>query len=98
MQFAVSAAVIGAGAALLGSAPAAAVVIGLALAMSSTAVVMQIIEEQGRTATHVGRVALSILLFQDLMVAPVLFTAGFLGSGGGSLAELRLDRRRRRRA
>ena len=88
MQFAVSAAAIGAGAALLGAGPATAVVIGISLAMSSTAVVMQIIEEQGRTATHVGRVALSILLFQDLMVAPVLFTAGFLGSGGSSLADL----------
>ena len=88
MQFAVSAVAIGAGAALLGAGPAAAAVIGISLAMSSTAVVMQIVEEQGRTATHVGRVALSILLFQDLMVAPVLFTAGFLGSGGGSLADL----------
>ncbi len=64
MQFAASAAVIGAGAALLGSGGAAAVVIGLALAMSSTAVVMQVIERQGRTATHLGRVALSVLLFR----------------------------------
>ncbi len=87
MQFALSAAVIGAGAALLGSGPSAAIVIGLALAMSSTAVVMQIIEQEGRSATHIGRVALSVLLLQDLMVAPVLFAVGFLGRGGGSLAE-----------
>ncbi|MDQ8731812.1 cation:proton antiporter [Bradyrhizobium sp. LHD-71] len=86
-QFAMSAAAIGIGAALLGSGPAAATVIGLALAMSSTAVVMQIIESQGRTATHLGRVALSILLLQDLMVAPTLFLTGFLGAGGGTLAE-----------
>ena len=65
--------------------------------MSSTAVVMQIIEEQGRTATHLGRVALSVLLFQDLMVAPVLFTAGFLGSGGSIAGGPRLDHRQRRR-
>lgn len=88
LQFAASAAVIGAGAALLGTGAAAAAVIGLTLAMSSTAVVMQIIAQQGRTAAHVGRVALSILLFQDLMVAPVLFTVGFLGSGSESLADL----------
>lgn len=87
LQFALSAAVLGAAAALLGSGGAAAAVIGLTLAMSSTAVVMQIIEQQGRTATHLGRVALSILLFQDLMVAPVLFVAGFLGSGGGTVAD-----------
>jgi CPA2 family monovalent cation:H+ antiporter-2 len=55
--------------------------------MSSTAVVMQIIEQEGRSATHTGRVALSVLLLQDLMVAPVLFAVGFLGRGGGSLAE-----------
>jgi CPA2 family monovalent cation:H+ antiporter-2 len=88
MQFALSAAVIGVGAALLGSGTAPAVVIGLLLAMSSTAVVMQIVEQQGRSTTHVGRVALSVLLFQDLMVAPVLFTVGFLGSGTGTLGDL----------
>jgi CPA2 family monovalent cation:H+ antiporter-2 len=87
MQFALSAVVIGAGAALAGASHAAAVVIGLLLAMSSTAVVMQIIEQQGRSTTHVGRVALSVLLFQDLMVAPVLFTVGFLGSSSGTLGD-----------
>lgn len=87
LQFVASTLAIGAGAALLGSAPAAAAVVGLALAMSSTAVVMQIVEQQGRSATHLGRVALSILLFQDLMVAPVLFAAGFLGSGSSALAD-----------
>jgi CPA2 family monovalent cation:H+ antiporter-2 len=87
LQFAGSAAVIGAGAAILGSGAAAAMVIGLALAMSSTAIVMQLIEQQGRTATHLGRVALSILLLQDLMVAPVLFAAGFLGTGGETMAD-----------
>lgn len=88
VQFVLSAAAIGAGAALAGRGAAAAIILGLALAMSSTAVVMQIIENQGRTATHLGRVALSVLLFQDLMVAPVLFTAGFLGSGGDPLTSL----------
>jgi CPA2 family monovalent cation:H+ antiporter-2 len=86
LQFALSAGVIGAGAAVAGLGGGAATVVGLALAMSSTAVVMQIIEGQGRSATHLGRVALSILLFQDLMVAPVLFAAGFLGGGGETLA------------
>ena len=86
LQFAGSAVAIGIGAALFGSSPLAAAVIGLALAMSSTAIVMQLIEQQGRTATHSGRIALSVLLFQDLMVAPVLFVAGF--SGAGALAEL----------
>ena len=50
--------------------------------MSSTAVVMQLLEEQGRTATPLGQVAIAVLLFQDLMVAPVLFGAEILGRGG----------------
>jgi len=59
-----------------------AIVLGLCLAMSSTAIVMQLLEEQGRSATQVGRIALSVLLFQDLMVAPILFGVEILGRGG----------------
>ena len=58
-----------------------AIVLGLCLAMSSTAMVMQLLEDEGRSATPVGRIALSVLLFQDLMVAPVLFGVGVLGRG-----------------
>ena len=54
--------------------------------MSSTAIVMQLLEEQGRSAAPVGRVALSVLLFQDLMVAPVLFGVEVLGRGGRNVA------------
>jgi monovalent cation:H+ antiporter-2, CPA2 family len=43
---------------------------------------MQLLEEQGRSATQVGRIALSVLLFQDLMVAPILFGVEILGRGG----------------
>ena len=50
--------------------------------MSSTAVVMQLLEEQGRTATPLGQVAIAVLLFQDLMVAPVLFGVEILARGG----------------
>ena len=39
-------------------------------------------EEQGRTATPLGHVAIAVLLFQDLMVAPVLFGVEILGRGG----------------
>jgi CPA2 family monovalent cation:H+ antiporter-2 len=54
--------------------------------MSSTAVVMQLLEEQGRTATPIGQVAIAVLLFQDLMVAPVLFGVGILARGGEDVA------------
>jgi CPA2 family monovalent cation:H+ antiporter-2 len=83
VAFVLSAAGIAAGLALMGQGAAAAILLGLGLAMSSTAVVMQLLEEQGRIATMLGQVAFSVLLFQDLMVAPVLFGAQMLGSGAG---------------
>lgn len=49
-----------------------AISIALALCLSSTAVVMQILAEQRRAAGETGRTSLSILLFQDLLVAPIL--------------------------
>jgi CPA2 family monovalent cation:H+ antiporter-2 len=59
-----------------------AVVIGLALAMSSTAVVIQVLAEEKRLNTATGRPAFAILLFQDLAVVPILFAVGALGSAG----------------
>src|SRR5262249_4896285 len=55
---------------------AAAIVLGLGLAQSSTAIVMQMLVEHGRAGPPRGQVPLAILLFQDLMVIPTLFVAG----------------------
>jgi CPA2 family monovalent cation:H+ antiporter-2 len=49
-----------------------ALVISCALAMSSTAIVMQVIAENGEQSTRVGRLTFSILLMQDLAVIPIL--------------------------
>ena len=65
-----------------GGVPPAGIVLGLCLALSSTAIVMQILAEQHRVAHPVGRIALSVLLFQDLMVVPILFIVGMIGRGG----------------
>jgi len=64
-----------------GGAPPAGLVLGLCLALSSTAIVMQLLIEQHRAANQVGRIALSVLLFQDLMVVPILFVVGILSGG-----------------
>ena len=50
----------------------ASIIIGTALALSSTAIVMQVISENGEETTRVGRLSFSILLMQDLAVIPVL--------------------------
>ncbi|PPQ28286.1 cation:proton antiporter domain-containing protein [Rhodopila globiformis] len=68
----------------------AALVIGLALAMSSTAVVVQVLSEEKRLNSPTGRTSFAILLFQDLAVVPVLFAVGALdpanrGSGSAEL-------------
>jgi len=54
-----------------------AMIIGFALALSSTAIVMQVLVEQKRAAQPVGRATLGVLLFQDVLVAPILIFAGF---------------------
>ena len=59
-----------------------AVIVGLALALSSTAIVMQILVEKKRVASPVGRSALGVLLFQDILVAPILIFVGFTASRG----------------
>jgi CPA2 family monovalent cation:H+ antiporter-2 len=82
VQFLASAVVFGLALSLLGVDGNAAIILGLALAMSSTAVVMQLLEDQGRTATSLGQVAIAVLLFQDLMVAPVLLGGEILARGG----------------
>ena len=73
-----------AGAAVLaGVPPGAAGVVALALAMSSTAVVAQVLAEERRMTGLVGRVSFAVLLFQDLSLVPVLFGLGAAGSGAG---------------
>ena len=49
-----------------------AIMIALALALSSTAVVLQVLSESNRGATQVGRLALAVLLMQDFTVVPLL--------------------------
>lgn len=86
LAFVLSAAAIAAALAFIGQGAVAAIVLGLGLAMSSTAVVLQLLEEQGRSATTLGQLAFSVLLFQDLMVAPVLLGAQMLGTGKPGVA------------
>jgi monovalent cation:H+ antiporter-2, CPA2 family len=54
-------------------------VIGGALALSSTAVVMQVLIERGEAASRFGRTAFAVLLLQDLAVVPLLVTVNVLG-------------------
>ncbi|MGX6647446.1 cation:proton antiporter domain-containing protein [Maricaulaceae bacterium MS644] len=84
LQAGLSAAAIGSACVLIGLTAPVAVVIGLALALSSTAIVMQILAEERRSATPLGRASLAVLLMQDILVAPFLITVGFLARDAGA--------------
>jgi len=76
-----------------GNSGPAALVLGACLALSSTAIVMQLLIEKSRLTTPVGRSAFSVLLMQDLAVVPILFIVGVLGTvseGQGVLGGLAL--------
>ncbi|WP_300786057.1 cation:proton antiporter [uncultured Desulfovibrio sp.] len=59
---------------------------GCLVAMSSSAIVLQILQQKGLTSTPMGRLSLAILVFQDIMVAPMVLCipllAGTLQVGG----------------
>jgi len=84
LQVALSAAAIALVLAAFGQAPGAAAILGGCLALSSTAIVLQLLAEQGRLGTGLGRAAFAILLFQDLAVIPMLLLLTLLGGQAGS--------------
>ncbi|MEA3049057.1 MAG: monovalent cation:H+ antiporter-2, family [Sphingomonadales bacterium] len=75
-----SAAILGAGLKLTGQSWGGGAGLGLALALSSTALVLPLVG----AGTPVGRSALSMLLFEDLAVVPIIFFLGALAPQGGN--------------
>lgn len=63
-----------------GNSFATAVILGACLALSSTAIVTQLLIESGRLGSTSGRATFSILLMQDLAVVPILFAVSVLGT------------------
>lgn len=70
----------------------ASVIIGFSLALSSTAIVTQVLIERGEFATPLGRRTFSILLFQDLAVVPLIMLVSILSNGGASVGSWELAR------
>jgi len=66
-----------------------AVIIGGGLALSSTAVVLQLLSERGELASRRGRLTFAILLLQDLAVVPLLaLVPAFAGQGDDTVTAL----------
>ncbi len=67
-----------------------AIVIGAALALSSTAIVLKILNENGDINKTYGRKVLGILLFQDIAVIPILLMITIFSINTGSVSNLLL--------
>ena len=75
---------------LLGTAPLPAIAIGGAIAMSSTAIILQQLTEQSEINRTHGRIAFGVLLFQDLAFVPFLVLAGALTAGDLQFSPMRI--------
>lgn len=80
-QIALSAVIIGAVALIFDNRPEAAVVLGLVLSLSSTAVVMQLLTERQALNAPLGQASFSILMLQDLAVVPLFILMSVMADG-----------------
>lgn len=68
----------------------ALVVLGGALALSSSAFALQLLRDQGKMGTRYGRASFGALLLQDLAVVPLLVLLPLLGASSGNFAQAAL--------
>jgi CPA2 family monovalent cation:H+ antiporter-2 len=63
---------------IVGASVEESVLIGFLVSLSSTAIVMQIIQGRGELGTFHGRTTLAILIFQDIIIVPMILFVPFL--------------------
>ena len=63
-----------------------AIIVGGGLALSSTAIVLQVLDENNENNTQVGRISLAILLQQDFAVVPLLVLVPILSHNDGGMS------------
>ena len=71
----------------LGQAIGEAVFIGFLVALSSTAIVLKLIQERAEVDSPHGRTALGILIFQDIIIVPMILVTPLLAGATGNLGE-----------
>jgi len=67
-----------------------AIVIGFALALSSTAIVIKVLTEKDEIHSGYGRISVGVLIFQDLAVIPILLMISIFTAHDSSISELLL--------
>ena len=70
---------------LLGLPLNSAIFLGFLFSLSSTAIVLKLIQERGEITAPHGRVALGILIFQDIIVVPMMLLTPILAGDGGDI-------------
>jgi len=68
-----------------------AIIIGLAFALSSTAIVLKILNENGDINKVYGKRVLGVLLFQDIAVIPILLMITIFSSSSNSISSLLIE-------
>ncbi len=85
-QMAVCGLVLGAGVYAFGFSPAAALILGLTLALSSTAVAVQLMNDRNLMGATVGQSSFGVLLFQDMAAIPILIAISLFFPSEGAKA------------
>ncbi len=67
-----------------------AIIVGMALSLSSTAIVLKVLNEKGDVHSSYGRVSVGILIFQDLAVIPMLLMISIFASESTNVSQLLL--------
>ena len=90
LQVLITTALLAGAAAYAGRPLSEAIILGSSLSLSSTAIVLELLSNQERLTTNVGRSSFAVLLAQDLAVIPILMFISLLaaGPGGSVLASL----------
>ncbi|KAF0202865.1 MAG: monovalent cationH+ antiporter-2 CPA2 [Bacteroidetes bacterium] len=70
---------------MLGLTVPQAIFMGFLISLSSTAIVLKLLHERGQMTTPHGRIALAILIFQDIIVVPMILITPMLTGNGGDL-------------
>src|SRR5436190_24055609 len=71
---------------LIGLSWAASVFVGFLVTLSSTAIVLRILQEQGRMDAPFGRITAAILIFQDILVVPMMLVTPMLAGQSSDIA------------
>jgi len=67
------------------------IVLGFVISLSSSAVVIKLLQDKNETQTQVGRNVISILLMQDILIVPMLILTNYLGGNAPSTHEMLLQ-------